>query len=481
MGLSAYTTRRSGSTVLYEVVRENLETFLAVSNMEDGKGVPLYVEKEFRAYLKCGIHAYGFMRVRCEECGKEDLVAFSCKKRGFCPSCGGKRMNETSIHLSENLIPRLPCRQWVISFPHALRYWIASNPKLQTKVLEIVNRAISAFYKTRLREKYGKKNFHTGSVTLIQRFGDGLRLNTHFHGIFVDGAYTINDDKKVFYKAPGPKDHEIEIIVKKISTRIIRYLRKRGYLDNGCYDDEMQYDNPMFANLLAASVKNVVAMGPRRGQSIRKQIAPGWGYEEDIPELRGRLCAGVNGFSLYANTFIKRSQRKRLEGLCRYILRPAISLERLSSNECGRIVYKLKKRWLDGTSHVEFTQMEFMEKLAALVPPPRAHQVRYHGFLAPHFKNRNLVAKSRKMLADEESKTTSKDKAPKSLRITWAMLLKRTFNIDIEICPHCGGKRKILSAILDKESIRKILNHIGADPDPPETTPAKYDQLVCGF
>jgi Zn-finger nucleic acid-binding protein len=65
--------------------------------------------------------------------------------------------------------------------------------------------------------------------------------------------------------------------------------------------------------------------------------------------------------------------------------------------------------------------------------------------------------------------------------MTWAMLLKRTFNVDIEICPSCGGKRKIMSAILDRKSIRKILVHVGIDPDPPETTPARYDQLVCGF
>ena len=122
-----------------------------------------------------------------------------------------------------------------------------------------------------------------------------------------------------------------------------------------------------------------------------------------------------------------------------------------------------------------------MEKLAALVPPPKAHQVRYHGFLTPHLKNRNLVAKSRKMLAEEENKSSPDGKAPITLQMTWTMLLKRTFNVDIEICPHCEGKRKILSAILDRKSIRKILMHVGVDPDPPETAAARHEQLVCGF
>ena len=62
-----------------------------------------------------GVLAYGFVRFKCGDCRSEQLVAFSCKKRGFCPSCGGKRMADTSTHLVEHIIPRVPIRQYVLS------------------------------------------------------------------------------------------------------------------------------------------------------------------------------------------------------------------------------------------------------------------------------------------------------------------------------------------------------------------------------
>ena len=157
---------------------------------------------------------------------------------------------------------------------------------------------------------------------------------------------------------------------------------------------------------------------------------------------------------LYMQILLSRHFRERLECLCRCILRPAIALDRLWINKKGNIIYKLKKRWLDSTSHVEFTPMEFMEKLAALVPSDIMLS------WPPHFKNRNLIAKSRKMLAEKEKTKTfsgsSEEKAPKQFRMTWAMLHKRTFNIDIEICPWCKGKRKVLSAIIDGNEFRTI-------------------------
>jgi ribosomal protein S27E len=83
--------------------------------------LPAYVEKEFEAYLRCGRLEHGFLRVRCESCHFERLVACSCKRRGFCPSCGARRMAETAALLADEVLPALPLRQWVISFPFALR------------------------------------------------------------------------------------------------------------------------------------------------------------------------------------------------------------------------------------------------------------------------------------------------------------------------------------------------------------------------
>ena len=85
--------------------------------LPDAKGLPAYVEREFYAYLQCGILAHGFLRLGCDTCHKEMLPAFSCKRRGFCPSCAGRRMAQMAAHLVERVIPWVPTRQWVVSVP----------------------------------------------------------------------------------------------------------------------------------------------------------------------------------------------------------------------------------------------------------------------------------------------------------------------------------------------------------------------------
>jgi ribosomal protein S27E len=89
--------------------------------------------------------AHGFLRLRCADCAHERLVAFSCKRRGFCPSCGARRMAETAAHLVDHVIPRVPVRQWVLSFPIPLRLLFATHPELLAPVLQIVHRVIATF------------------------------------------------------------------------------------------------------------------------------------------------------------------------------------------------------------------------------------------------------------------------------------------------------------------------------------------------
>jgi ribosomal protein S27E len=135
------------------------------------------VTKEFDEYLKCGRLEYGFLRVRCESCHDEKLVAFSCKRRGFCPSCGARRMADSAALLVDEILPHQPMRQWVLSFPFALRLLFASNPRVMTGALATVYRAIA----THLTRKAGftKPMAQTGAVTLVQRFGSALNLNIH--------------------------------------------------------------------------------------------------------------------------------------------------------------------------------------------------------------------------------------------------------------------------------------------------------------
>jgi hypothetical protein len=126
--LVGYQPRTAEHSVLYRVIDGHLETFLdTVAHHTDGHRLPQFVEQEFRDFLTCGVLEHGFARLRCGDCAFEWLVPFSCKGRGFCPSCGGRRMTEAAARLVDGILPHVPVRQWVLSLPHRLRYLLGGT------------------------------------------------------------------------------------------------------------------------------------------------------------------------------------------------------------------------------------------------------------------------------------------------------------------------------------------------------------------
>jgi len=126
--VATYVPQDPSQTVLYHVIAEHLETFLAsLADDSETTGLAAYVEREFYDYLRCGILVHGFLRLGCDTCKKDLLVPFSCKRRGFCPSCAGRRMAQTAAHRVEQVLPWVPTRQWVVSVPVPLRYWMAGS------------------------------------------------------------------------------------------------------------------------------------------------------------------------------------------------------------------------------------------------------------------------------------------------------------------------------------------------------------------
>jgi transposase-like zinc-binding protein len=133
-----YRPRDAEYTVLHQVIAEHLEAFLGVvAEPGDGAGLPQFVEREFREFLLCGVYEAGVARFQCEGCAREHLVPFSCKGRGFCPSCGGRRMTERAAHLVDEVLPWVPVRQWVLMVPYRLRYQMAWNRGLSRAVLGV--------------------------------------------------------------------------------------------------------------------------------------------------------------------------------------------------------------------------------------------------------------------------------------------------------------------------------------------------------
>jgi hypothetical protein len=176
--VATYAPRDPSQTVLYHVIAEHLETFLASCHDDpEAPGLPAYVEREFYDYLRCGILAHGFLRLGCDTCHHELLVPFSCKRRGVCPSCAGRRMAQTAAHLVEQVIPWVPTRQWVVSVPVPLRYWMAGSQDLTAKVHTIIRTTIGQYYVNQAVQRgIARATVHPGSVTFPQRFGSALHV-----------------------------------------------------------------------------------------------------------------------------------------------------------------------------------------------------------------------------------------------------------------------------------------------------------------
>ena len=365
-----YQPRRPESKTLHRAVRLHLATFLEDVWSDAGHGLPRFVERELRQYLTCGVLAHGFARVRCTTCGDDMLVGFSCKGRGICPSCTGRRAADTAAHLTDDVFPHVPLRQWVLSFPIPLRLLLLRRPGLVGQALRLLVNALSSWRRRQGRAEGIRGS--AGTVTFVQRFGSALNANLHFHVVAPDGIF---DDVGTFHRLPAPSDEDVE----KLLVRLIPKLRRKLTPN----DDSDNSDDDTLSALSAASVRPP----PRASSSSRPQK---------------RLCANVDGFSLHAAVKVHSCHGRKLrllprggraapendhrgrEHLCRYGARGAVVQKRLSELPDGRFRYEMKRPTADGRTHLTMTGVELLRKLAPLVPPPRQNLTRYHGVFAPN-------------------------------------------------------------------------------------------------
>jgi hypothetical protein len=266
---------------------------------------------------------------------------------------------------------------------------------------------------------------------------------------------------------------------------VIRYLQRQGHFcdDSPGLADHEANEDEILPELQAASVQSKIAMGEHRGQSVRRLGS--WGrIVDENPYSTAPLCASIQGFSLHAAVYCAPWERQKLEHLCRYVARPAIAEDRLwVDDRNGEIIYKLKRDYTDGTSHLVFSPLEFMEKLAALVPKPRVHLTRFHGCLAPHAKIRSLIVPKKEtpkaVGISEQAESAKENQKLKKQRIGWAALLSRVFGIDMKNCPNCGAAElKPISAIMETKAIVRILDHMGLPSKPPDIAPASFGLAV---
>ena len=473
---------------LRRLVHEHLETFLAeVRARSDDNGLPRFVERELREFLTCGQLARGFARFRCDECRADLLVAFSCKGRGFCPSCTGRRMASLAAHLVDDVLGGLPVRQWVLTTPHRLRYALAYDQRLCRRVLAVFMRAVLSFERRRARRR-GVTDGRGGAVTAIQRFGSAANLNVHFHSLVVQGVF--GGDGARFVPLPAPSDRDVWRVLTTARRRIVRIAQAYGIdvegdgIVEGARRDELAEESPLLAGLAAASVAGRSAIGAEAGsRAVRLGRAP----EAAPDDGSGAPChAHIAGFDLHAGVAVPAGDRERLEHLCRYVLRPPIAQDAISIAPDGRVRLALRRPWRDGTRALLFEPFDFLGRLAALTPKPRVNLLLYHGVFAPHAALRRAAVARAREVADGPAEpgsaagsaaglsspcvasgpATSAEPARAVVRgergaMRWADLLRRVFEIDVLHCARCGGRLRFVAAIDDPEVVRRILGHLG--------------------
>ncbi len=206
------------------------------------------------------------------------------------------------------------------------------------------------------------------------------------------------------------------------------------------------------------SITYRIALGSHQGRKVfTLQSLPA--THEPFDDLVGKVA----GFSLHAGVAARAGERHKLERLCRTIARPAVSEKPLSLTANGNVRYQLKTPYRDGTTHVIFEPLDFIARLAALVPKPRVNLIRFHGVFAPNSAHRARVTPARRGRGNKPKATDKgQEQTPAERRasMTWAQRLKRVFNIDIESCKACGGRVQITACIEAPVVIEQILTHL---------------------
>jgi hypothetical protein len=249
-----------------------------------GRGYPQFVVDEFDKYERCGIFAYGVVRVYCETCRQSDVVAFSCEGRALCPSCTGRRMADVVDHV----LPVARYRQWTLTFPWPIRIMLVQHPALVTALQKIMVRRIERFLRRRARGHGVPRDerTHTGAVVAIQRFGS--RLN---------------------YPAPSVRSFAPCLAYsfpRRDPPRCLGFARRRAHRRRFSATGRRRY----LAQLVLA---DIVARKP----SILDDCSTA------APSPR-KLIAHCDGFSLECKPCVASTDRAGLEGLLRYGPAPSV-------------------------------------------------------------------------------------------------------------------------------------------------------------
>jgi hypothetical protein len=344
-------------------------------------------------------------------------------------------MVETAAHLVDTVLPRVPYRQWVVTVPRRVRWFLKHRPEVLDGLARVFLRAAETAIRRASPDAPSDARF--GAVLFVHRFGDSLNSHVHFHVIVTDGVFSADPDdpeKAVFHPAVELDEPVVRTVRDQLRRRGLRWLVRHDHLDSAA-----------------------------------------------AAEMRTWQHGG--GWSIDASVRVADWDRPALERLVRYCARPPLASGRLGRLGADTLVYRLRRPLLDGRTEILLRPLDLLARLADLLTPPRKHRHRYGGVLAPAARLRRAVTATAgpagTVLQELESAREAMGlvaDAPGPRRPasrSWAMLLARIHESRPLQCPRCGGPMRIIAFILEREVIERILRHIGEDAEPPAVSPAR--------
>ena len=496
--MATYERHTPETTLLYKVIAREWPGIKRDYAARD-VSIASYVSSEFDKYLRCGILQYGFLRLRCMGCMEERVVGFSCKSRGFCNTCGARRMEQKAARLEKEVWPSVAnARQWVLTFPMQVRRWLANSGELLRCVIRLVNDEISRFYIRHtpdLQDVSRSSDPATGSITFTQRFNSALDLSTHLHIIFTDGVWDRFNGKLQFFPFRSFSTEDVMEVLFGIERRLEKLFRRKGFIRGHGVDIEVVATKDEEQDAVASPFL------PRKPKAYRRKTgfkSPKWSdIDRQVMTEVGYCNATYKWLSLQAAACVDGNDRDGLVKFFRYMSRSAVSPSRLSytnpdAPETSSIQLALKRPWSDGSTSLEFSQVDFVEKLASIVPAPWINLTRYHGVFAPGHAWRDFIVPRRPLGVlsmdsdmrgapadsdnDEDNENLSVKKrstsgqAPAQYWMPWAELLRRTFGVCPETCS-CGSKMVLIAVTTDRQGIGDMMAKMGLATLPPPLGP----------
>jgi len=351
-------------------------------------------------------------------------------------------------------------------------------------------------------------------VAVLQRTDSAVRLNVHVHLLALDGVYIEGERGELGFHALGaPCSAEVADIARRTARRVHRAFKKKGRPspwddEHACVEsgeaDPLSVEQPGLFACYQAAAAGVAVSGERAGQPLLRLVAGGHAQPERSSDsaASSEPVAEALGVNLYAKQQVDGCDRQQLERLCRYVMRPPLSQERLQWRPDGRLELTLKNVRKDGTSALVLEPEDLLVRLCACIPPPWFNMTRYFGVLSSHSRYRarvvpSVVEPSRFApeaapgdqlelgfgSGDRSASASVPASAPRHGRSRWGWLLKHVFRADVDSCERCGGPMRWVEVATEPGAIARLVakHGLASEPQAERRARAASEQLGLPF